>query len=142
MKDNNEEEIKFREYFNKIISSNKNIKYLGFVENIKLPIFYQLSDLQVMPSLCQEGAGLSAIEGMVSGLPLIVTNSGGLIEYVNKECSIILEADKNLTNNLSKNIALLKNDPAKLERMSIASKENGKQYLFSEYYKNFKNIFK
>lgn len=142
MKEDNNEENTFREFFKKALYLNHNIKYLGFISNEELPVFLQISDLQVMPSLCQEGAGLSAIEGMISGLPLIVTNSGGLVEYVNDRCAIILNIDDKLTIRLTKTLKYLMNKKDLIVKMSKESKKEGNKYSFSNYYHNFTNIFK
>ena len=61
--------------------AGERVKFTGYIENQKLYRYYQSADIQVIPSLWEEAAGLIAIEGMLSGLPLIITKSGGMIEY-------------------------------------------------------------
>lgn len=78
------------------------IRNLGYIPNNALYRYYQASDLQVIPSLWKETAGIVAIEGMLSGLPLIVTRSGGMVEYVDETCAKILERDDRLVENLKK----------------------------------------
>lgn len=53
----------------------------GFVPNDLLSAFLSRADLIVMPSLCQEGAGLVAIEALATGVEFLVTNSGGVGEF-------------------------------------------------------------
>lgn len=50
-----------------------------------------MADVQVVCSICEEAAGLVAIEGMMSGLPLIITDSGGLPEYVGENAYAVLK---------------------------------------------------
>ena len=47
-----------------------------------------------MPSLCQEAAGLVAIETLLMGKELITTESGGVVEYAPKEYAHYIEKDK------------------------------------------------
>lgn len=67
------------------------IRFTGYIENAELYQYYQCADMQVVPSMWEEAAGLVAIEGMLSGLPLVVTKSGGLVEYAPKEVAMQIE---------------------------------------------------
>lgn len=70
-------------FFRKIqreCSNRKNIILLGKVPNDMLVDYYKISDVQVIPSICNEAFGLIALEGIASGLPLIASNVGGLPE--------------------------------------------------------------
>jgi glycosyltransferase involved in cell wall biosynthesis len=48
----------------------------GFVSDGDLPAFYGMADLTVMPSLDLEGFGLSTIESMGCGTPVLASSSG------------------------------------------------------------------
>ena len=119
----------------------KNVLYLGYISNEALHHFYQISHLQVIPSIWQEGAGLVCIEGMASGLPLIVTKSGGMIEYVDEACSIQIPINENLSDNLTKEIVSLSKDTTRRELMSNAGKERSKQFSIEKYYNDFIDLF-
>lgn len=123
------------------ISSDKRIIPLGFVRNDKLPHYYSLADIQIIPTTCQEGAGMVAIEGMAAGLPLITTVSGGLVEYVNDEVAIQLPIDKNLYLNIANAIKHLHQNPNKRHNMGQAGKDRAKMFSKENYYKNFIEIF-
>ena len=69
------------------------MKFTGYIENQKLYRYYQSADIQVIPSLWEEAAGLIAIEGMLSGLPLIITKSGGMIEYAPSNVAVWIDRD-------------------------------------------------
>jgi glycosyltransferase involved in cell wall biosynthesis len=43
-----------------------------------MPLQYARADVSVAPSLAHEGTSLSAIEGLVSGVPTVVSHIGGL----------------------------------------------------------------
>lgn len=57
------------------------VKFLGRVEHHLLPSFYQEAHVFVLPSK-NEGMSNSALEALASGLPLIVSGTGGMQELV------------------------------------------------------------
>lgn len=65
----------------------------------------------MIPSLCEDAAPLVPIEGMCSGLPLIVTDSGGMIEYIDDACALVVSRDE-IVKNLTKAIMRAKADDA------------------------------
>lgn len=66
----------------------------GFIHNNILPSYLSAADLFVIPSLCQEGAGLVALEGGCLRKKMIITVSGGLPEFVPNELCYKIEKDK------------------------------------------------
>jgi glycosyltransferase involved in cell wall biosynthesis len=56
--------------------------FLGFVTDERLPLLYRACDLSVVPSISLEGFGLTTIESLAAGTPVIVTPVGGLPETV------------------------------------------------------------
>lgn len=60
--------------------------FLDFIENAELNKYYRLADVFVMPSLStlmwEDHFPFAVIEAMASGLPVIVTNSGGMPELI------------------------------------------------------------
>lgn len=133
----------YREFAEKTIekaNNMNNVICLGYVDNHILPMYYSASDIMVIPSICQEGAGLVAVEGMASGLPLIITESGGMVEYVNDSCAIKLPIDDNLPVSLAKEILKLSKDRQLRENMGKCGRERAKLFSKSQYYKDFINI--
>lgn len=121
--------------------SNPNVIMLGYIPNDQLPEYYALADIQVIPSIWQEGAGLVAVEGMASGLPLIVTQSGGMVEYVNSDTAIQVPINSELPQNLALSIKMLANDKVKRETMRNAGLQRAKLFSRENYYKKFVEIF-
>lgn len=74
------------------------IIFTGYVSNMELYRYYQSADLQAVCSICEEAAPLVGIEGMMSGLPLITTDSGGIFEYVNETCCNVIYKRNSLHN--------------------------------------------
>ena len=100
-----------------------------------LPIFHQISNIQVIPSKWEEPLGNVVIEGMASGIKQIVTNSGGIPEIVQGTSASIIET-KDLEENLYKSIC------ENINKEKYQRKRNEKEIkVFSEsVYSN--NIFK
>lgn len=57
------------------------VRFLGRVEHYLLPQFYQKAHVFVLPSQ-NEGMSNSALEALASGLPLVVSPTGGMEELV------------------------------------------------------------
>jgi phosphatidylinositol alpha-1,6-mannosyltransferase len=57
------------------------VRFTGFVEWEKMPQVYQTSDIFVLPSY-NEGMSIALLEAMATGLPVIITNTGGAHELV------------------------------------------------------------
>ncbi len=87
---------------------DNNIVFTGFIDYDKLPLYYYLSDIIIVPSQWDDPAPLTVFEAQACGRPLIVSNSGGIKEYVSNEVIMIERGDdfaKDLAqalNNLSK----------------------------------------
>lgn len=60
----------------------EHVRLLGFVPDAQLPLAYRAADLCVMPSQALEGFGITALESLASGTPVLVTPVGGLPEVV------------------------------------------------------------
>lgn len=85
------------------------IHFTGYVEHDKLPELYNLADIAVLPSMWEEPAGLTMVEAMACGTPVITTKSGGIPEYV-ADAGIVLERDENLSREIASSIDLLLED--------------------------------
>ncbi len=70
-----------------VVGSNRNEKikgvcFIGRVPNNELPKYYQVSDVYLFSSLCQEGFGLSLIEALHCGCYCIASSIGGIPEVL------------------------------------------------------------
>lgn len=63
------------------IKRRKNMRYCGFVADEDLPYFYNLASVFLFPSF-YEGFGLTPLEAMQSGLPVVASNTSSLPEAV------------------------------------------------------------
>lgn len=83
-------------------SKNKRIKFTGFISHSNIDDVYSIGDFGIIPSKCNEAFGLSAIEFLATGIPIIITNDGALPEIASKQSCIIIDK-----NNLEKNIEIV-----------------------------------
>lgn len=116
------------------------VQFTGYIENEKLYRYYQAADLQVIPSLWEEAAGLIAIEGMWSGLPLIITKSGGMVEYAPDDVALQVDR-KNIVSNLETAIVQLADDKSRRQKMSALSYERAETFPKKKFYEDFIEVF-
>lgn len=83
----------------KELGIEKNVKFLGPVKNSKIPGILQNHDIYVQPSIRDESTfqeeafGVAILEAIAVGLPVIVTNTGGMPEVVmenNEQYSFVI----------------------------------------------------
>lgn len=75
----------------------KNIKYIGFVEEKILPEIYASADVSVFPSKGGESFGIVLIESMACGTPPIASNIGGYKDVVkDKYVGLLFSSEKEL----------------------------------------------
>ena len=71
----------------------KRVKFLGFVLQNELPKYFSVSDIFVRPSR-SEGFGNSFIEAMASGLPVVATPVGGIVDFIDdRETGVFCSPD-------------------------------------------------
>ena len=112
------------------------IIFTGYVDNAEVYRYASVANVQCVPTLAEEAAGLVLLEAMVEGLPTIVTNSGGMIEYVDEDATLIVERE-NLITNLKKAICYMKKHPEVQRQMSDNARIRSQKYDETIYYKNF-----
>ena len=66
-------------------------RYVGLVPRDRLPCYYAASDVVVLASLEEEGWGLTLMEGMMAGRPVICSPLGAMPELVRDKGIILKE---------------------------------------------------
>lgn len=117
--------------------TNRKILFTGFVPHDRLPAYYASADLVILPSTCEEAAGLTIIETMMMHRPLITTTIGGIPEYADKGCAVLIDNDVNLVQNLANAADELLNDPERCEQMCRNSASATKNWNKHQYLLNF-----
>ena len=120
---------------NKTKSIKDRIFFTGFIPYKEVPSHICLADIAVLPSIWEEPFGLTIVEAMATGLPVITTNSGGIPEICDKVAIKVNRID--IVNNLAAAIIYLYEHPEKRKQMAIASHERAKLFDKNSYTRNF-----
>jgi len=110
------------------------IAFTGFIPYNQVPDYLQLADIAVLPSVWDEPFGLTIVEAMAVGLPLITTRSGGIPEICEGVATIVNR--DNIVEDLVSAIMDLYHQPTKREQMAKASLERAKHFSKNTYTKN------
>lgn len=121
----------------KFSEQNKDqIIFTGYVDNSEVYKYASVADVQCVPTLVEEAAPLVVLESMAESLPLIVTKSGGVMEYVDKDTALITGRE-NIVENLKRAICYMKEHPEIRKQMAENAKIQSIKYDEAIYYKNF-----
>lgn len=95
------------------------VVFTGFVGYDEVASYLKMADVAVIPSAWEEPFGLTVVEAMAAGLPLVTTRSGGIPEICEGVAMIVDRGS--LAENLASAILDLFRHPEKREAMSEAS---------------------
>jgi len=91
------------------------VRFIGEVSPRKIPFFYAAAKIVVIPSLV-EGFGISALEAMGCGKPLVASRIGGLVETIRNGSNGFLVRPKD-ANDIAEKVSYLLERPALARRM-------------------------
>ncbi|MBU5689126.1 MAG: glycosyltransferase [Candidatus Aenigmarchaeota archaeon] len=132
-----------RSYLEKLVKKLKlenNIKFLGWLNKENLKNLYENVDFIVLPSIWQEPFGLTGLEAMSYGRPVIAFNVGGISEYVinNKNGFLVDVFD---IKSLGEKIKILLNDKKTLLEFSKESIKKSKEFSDDIFFKKIKKLY-
>ena len=107
------------------LNISDSVNFVGFQENVFR--FLTNIDVFVLPSRT-EGAGISILEAMAVGLPIVATKVGGIPEVVTDNITGLLVNPYDISN-LAKAISKLLSKP----ELIISMGENGREKVFREF---------
>lgn len=119
------------------------VVFLGAKTHAELPEIYASADVFVAPSVsmengAKEGFGLVIIEAMASGIPVVASRSGGIVDIINDRENGILCEEKNI-NELSNAInEVLKDSDLREKLISngiVTAEYNSYENVGKRYYK-------
>jgi glycosyltransferase involved in cell wall biosynthesis len=77
-----------------LLKLENRVKFVGFVPHRELPLYLHASNIFVRPSL-SEGQGVSFMEAMAAGLPVVATPVGGIPDFLfDKRTGLFCEVEK------------------------------------------------
>jgi glycosyltransferase involved in cell wall biosynthesis len=92
------------------------VRFLGHRTDV--PALLNLSDIFCQPNLAPEPFGISLVEAMSAGLPVVTSAAGGALEIVNESCGVLVPAGDATA--LAVALARLIQDPAERQRLGRA----------------------
>jgi glycosyltransferase involved in cell wall biosynthesis len=113
------------ERFDKLTLKNRNIRITGFVSDV-VP-YYDAMDIFVMPSLT-ETTGLSTIEAMSSGVPVVTTPVGVALTGISNDYNGLIFSRSDVRGLISQ-LDILIGSKSTREKLS----KNGREYILKSY---------
>lgn len=104
------------------------VVFTGFVDYSEMPSYLKTANVVVVPSLWEEPFGLTVLEAMAAGVPLIATRCGGIPE-VCEGTAILIERD-NISQNIAEAIQYLYDNPQ--EARLMAQKAEERSWIFDK----------
>lgn len=118
------------------------IIFTGYIEYNELPKIHSIVDIAVVPSIWEEPAGRVVLEAQSSGIPVIVSDAGGIPEYVCDDSAIIVSRDNDFINNLSNSIELLIENDELRNKMAKYGRDYAQGFSSNKYYEELIDLFK
>lgn len=132
----------------KELKLEKSVKFLGELNYDIRNKYYKLSDLFLMPSISEkgsiEGFGISFLEANYFTLPVIGTNTGGIVEAIIDGKTGLLVKPNDLNDLVEKILFLYENPKIRIKLGEEGNKRVINDYcwekIIKKYIKNFKNV--
>jgi D-inositol-3-phosphate glycosyltransferase len=115
-------ELKKLSEIREILNIHTSVKFVGRKEPIELPTYYNAADLMVMPSH-YESFGITAVEAMACGTPVITTDVTGVSRLIDKKHSNLITSANNPIG-LARRISALLCDKEEYEKISSTLSQN------------------
>ncbi|MFW9855589.1 MAG: glycosyltransferase [Candidatus Thorarchaeota archaeon] len=128
-------------YRNQAKSLNlKQIAFTGFISHTKLPLAYRMGTFMVTPS-DTETQGLTVIEAMSQGLPVIGVSEGGVMDYIENGINgfLVPPGDDEA---LAKMIVRLLNQPELVSEFSQAATKTVKKFSREGFISQLEHAFR
>ena len=113
------------------------ILFTGFIPYDRLPNYLQLADVAIIPSQWEEPFGLTCLEAMASGKPIIATRQGGIPEILRDNYAILLPTGHDFIPQLASSILELYHHPDRCNTMGQAALLASRQYDKEKYAREF-----
>ena len=122
------------------------VTFLGAKTHEELPAIYASADVFVAPSVTakdgdKEGFGLVILEALASGIPVVASNSGGIVDLIHHEENGLLVPEKD-SNAIADSINRLMNDATLCQKIIRNALDTAHAYDYSVVAKNYYEMYK
>ena len=118
----------------KKIKDNPRIHMTGYVDQNEIWKLYALGNIALLPSMWDEPLGLTMIEAQATGVPLITTKSGGILETVDEKYSILLDRDDDIVENICVAMEKILNHQAEWNVKAQHAQKRVKEYFDNAFF--------
>lgn len=129
-------------YYKKLVKSlgiMDLVKFSGYVNRESITENYASADVFVLPSF-NEGMSLSTLEAMASGLPVVVTKTGGTNSMVEEGINGLVFKQGDI-NELTNHLRLLHNDKSLMNKMGKASRNKSREFSWEKASLSYQKLF-
>lgn len=116
--------------------ANGKINFTGYIDYDKMHEYYNQADIGVFPSIEVEAFGLTTLEALASGLPVIVSDAGGMHEVINDKCGFTVNRGNNMKMELKETLLKLIIDNNLRSSMSQEAKIQAKNFTDIKFYRS------
>jgi glycosyltransferase involved in cell wall biosynthesis len=106
---------------------DESVRFLGHVPARDMAGIYARANVIVMPALVPESFGMVGVEAMSAGRPVVVSDVGGVREWLDDGVNGLLVAPGESSEVAAALIELL-NDPARMEQMGLAAHQSVQRF--------------
>ncbi len=112
------------------LNIEKNVCFLGFIQDDIVPLYYAACDVCVVPSLDLEGFGLTTAEAMACGTPVIATKVCANIEILSGITpDFLVDIDKHQMADMIIKVIDIKDDLSKRLNQYVKSNYNWENFI-------------
>ena len=116
------------------------VTFTGYVKNTEVYKYLKASQVQAIPSLWNDAAPLTALEGRWSSVPVLATRTGGLTEHCASEGCMLVSKGETIEAELTEALLKLYNDKDLLKHMQATAKVGMERHSKEMFYQNFVRI--
>ena len=118
----------------------KNVSFIGQIPNKEIERYYKISNILIVPSICEEVFPLVGIEAMSVGRPVIASRVGGIPEWLNDGETGFLVDPGNSAQITEKVIKLFSNRRL-MEKMGENGRKKAEQFDIKKHIKEIEIVY-
>lgn len=113
------------------------VVFTGYVPHEEMSLAYAASDACCFPSVWEEPACLSVLEGMAAGRPVITTRAGGIPEYTGQDNVLLLERGEGLGGRIARAMLSLYENEELRHGLAARGRARAREFDSSDYLDRF-----
>ncbi|MFK2465244.1 glycosyltransferase family 4 protein [Bacteroides fragilis] len=113
------------------------VVFTGYVDYSEIYKYHQLSTMIAVPSTCYESFSLSTLESLASGVPVLISDAGGMLEVIDDKCGLIAHRGDNFIEEISNAIETICFNGLLYSEMCKAAKKRSQIFTDKSMYNSF-----